>query len=122
MFTTPSPSTVCLTGILDWDSALFAPKFMSTRAPFFLWTDEGVDELEEGDALLESSDAEVRDYKRVFETVVGEKFCEAAYRPEYIFARRLWRFLVGGIRSGGDAFLAEMLVKEWEESYPTAVP
>jgi aminoglycoside phosphotransferase (APT) family kinase protein len=122
MFTTPSPSTVRLTGILDWDSALFAPKFMSTRVPFFLWTDEGADELEEGDVLLESSDAEVHDYKRIFEAVVGEKFCEDAYRPVYIFARRVWRFLVGGIRSGGDAFLAEMLVEEWEENYPTAGP
>jgi aminoglycoside phosphotransferase (APT) family kinase protein len=36
LFTTPTPTTVRLTGILDWDNTLFAPKFMSTRTPFFL--------------------------------------------------------------------------------------
>jgi hypothetical protein len=122
LFTTPTPSSVCLTGILDWDSALFAPKFMSTRAPFFLWTDEWAGESAEGDALLESDDAEMCGYKRIFEEVVGEKFCKDAYRPEYIFARRLWKFLIGGIRSGGDEFMAELLVEEWEEMYGPTVP
>jgi hypothetical protein len=121
-FITPTPSSVCLTGILDWDSALFAPKFMSTRAPFFLWTDEGADESAEGDVLLDSDDAEMREYKRIFEEVVGENFCSDAYRPEYIFARRLWKFLVNGIRSGGDKFLAKLLVEEWEEMYGAAGP
>jgi hypothetical protein len=120
LFTTPTPDTVCLTGILDWDSALFAPKCMSTRAPFFLWTSDDADEFEEGDALLESNDAEMCEYKRIFEEVVGEKFCKDAYRSEFIDARRLWRFLVHGIRSGGDLFMAELLIEQWEGKYAVA--
>jgi hypothetical protein len=120
LFTTPTPNTVRLTGILNWDTALFAPKFMSTRPPFFLWTEDGADESAEMDALLESNDTELCGYKRIYEEVVHEKIMEDAYRLEYIFARRLWKFLVDGIRSGGDEYMAELLVEEWAEKYSEA--
>ena len=119
LFTTQNPSRVLLSGIIDWDGALFAPKFMSTRSPFFLWTDECADKEAEGDALIEPSDPELRAYKRTFEDVVGQDFCKDAYCPQYIFLRRIWRFLVNGIRNEIDLFLAEEVLDEWEEKYPT---
>jgi hypothetical protein len=82
LFTTPNPSTVRFSGIIDWDNTLFAPKFLSTRAPFFLWTNDDADEEEEGDALIEPNDPELRAYKRIFEDVGGDRFCQDAYRPE----------------------------------------
>jgi hypothetical protein len=121
LFTTPHPSTVRFSGIIDWDNTLFAPKFLSTRAPFFLWTNDDADEEEEGDALIEPTDPELRAYKRIFEDVVGDRFCQDAYRPEYFFLRRIWRFLANGIRSGSDQIFAEEALEEWEAKYRTFV-
>jgi hypothetical protein len=89
LFTTPTSSTVRLSGIIDWDGALFAPKFMSTRSSFLLWTEEGADEDEDGDALIEPSEPKLRAYKRAFEYVVGQDFCKDAYCQQYIFLRRI---------------------------------
>jgi hypothetical protein len=36
LFATPTPFTVHLTGILELDNALMAPKFMATHTTFFL--------------------------------------------------------------------------------------
>ncbi|KAF2831725.1 hypothetical protein CC86DRAFT_402230 [Ophiobolus disseminans] len=118
LFTIQSPTSVRLTGILNWDSASFAPKFMSTRAPFFLWSDEDADENEEGDATLEPEDARMRALKRVFEGTVGEKFYKESYKKEAMLARRMWYFLTHGIRNGGDIFLAEEVLEECSAMYP----
>jgi aminoglycoside phosphotransferase (APT) family kinase protein len=115
LFTTPTPSTVCLTGILDWNTAVFAPRFVSTRAPFFLWTES---DAEEWDAVPEPEDADMKTYKRVFESVVGAQFVKDAYRAEYVLARGMWRFLVGGVKSGSEMFAAEEVLEKWEEMYP----
>lgn len=119
LFTTPTPSTVRLTGVIDWDSALFVPKFMSTRPPFYLWAGLDSDEEEENDAVLEPRDPEQREYKRIFEDVVGEQFYADSYRKEYLFLRKMWWFLLEGIRSSTDKFMAEQLLQVWEAEYPT---
>jgi hypothetical protein len=62
---------------------------MGTRAPVFLWTEDDALEDEESDVLLEPADREMQAYKRMFEEVVGAKFCEDSYRSENIFARRM---------------------------------
>jgi hypothetical protein len=118
LFTTPTPTTVCLTGILDWDNAMFVPSFMSTRSPFFRWTGEGADEDEEKDALIEPDNPEMREYEQIFANVVGEEFCKSAYQLELVFLRRMWRFLVNGIRSGSDQLSAEELLQDWESVHP----
>ncbi|KAH7378392.1 hypothetical protein DE146DRAFT_682557 [Phaeosphaeria sp. MPI-PUGE-AT-0046c] len=99
--------------------ALFVPKFMSTRAPFYLWAGFDAEEEDESNASLEPDDLEKCEYKRIFEDVVGEEFCQDSYRKEYFFARRLWWFLLNGIHSSTDQFLAEQLLEEWEVEYPT---
>jgi hypothetical protein len=112
LFTTPTPTTVQLTDIVDWDNALFAPKFMGARAPFFLWTEDDALEDEESDVLLEPADPEMQAYKRIFEEMVGANFCEDSYRPKYIFARRMRGFMVYAIRSGSAFYLAGKLLDE----------
>jgi len=115
-----SGSGIVITGIVGWDFALFAPAFMSTRAPFFLWSGNMGSEGEEGDALAEPEDAALLEAKRAFESVVGEGFLKEAYSPALILARRLWRFLVNGLTNGADIFLAEDVVEEFERLYPCA--
>ncbi|KAL5116297.1 hypothetical protein ACEQ8H_005855 [Pleosporales sp. CAS-2024a] len=117
LFIIPTPSTVHLSGIMDWDNTLFAPKFMATRAPFFLWQDDvGADEHEEDQVLIEPSESsEEREFKRIFEKVVGAQFFRDSYRPEYIFLRRIWRFLECGIRSGMDQYFAQEILEQWAD-------
>ncbi|KAI4953508.1 hypothetical protein J4E91_002355 [Alternaria rosae] len=112
-----SESEIGITGIVGWDFALFAPAFMSTHAPFFLCSGDIGREGEEGDALAEPGDAELLEAKRVFESVVDERFLKEAYSPALVLARRLWRFLVFGFTNGADIFLAEEIVEEFEKLY-----
>ncbi|USP76896.1 hypothetical protein yc1106_04170 [Curvularia clavata] len=109
-----SDTEVRITGILDWDSALFAPSFMSTRAPSFAWS-EGEDEK---DALVEPQDEVLRKLKKVFEGVVGETFLKSAYSVELMLARRLWGVLIKGFACGDDAWMAEDVLNEFERMYP----
>jgi len=118
LFTIQSPAVVRLTGILDWDSAIFAPKFMSTRAPFFLWSKDDADDNEEDNALLEPEHAEKAELKRTFEQEVGEAFCKESYRKEYVLARRMWYFMGNGLGNDGDVPLAEKVLGLWSGLYP----
>lgn len=101
-------------GILGWDSALFAPAFMSTRAPVFLWGggEEGVEEKEE-EALKEPADGALVEAKRVFESVVGEVFLKSAYCVGLVLMRMLWHVLLGGFTSGGDIWMVEEVLEEF---------
>ncbi|OAL02785.1 hypothetical protein IQ06DRAFT_345774 [Phaeosphaeriaceae sp. SRC1lsM3a] len=104
------------------DFALFAPKFMATRAPFYLWAGLDADEEDErSSALLEPSNSEMREYKRIFEDVVGEDFYRDSYRKEYFFLRQMWWFMLHGMRSSTDQMLAQELLAEWEMEYPTSL-
>ncbi|KAG9188129.1 hypothetical protein G6011_02052 [Alternaria panax] len=113
-----SESTVEITGIMDWDLALFAPAFLSTSAPFFMWNGGIVNENADGAVLLEPDDAEFLEAKRTFESVVGESFLKEAYCPELVLARRLWNILLGGFANGRDIFFAEEIVEEFERLHP----
>ncbi|KAI4685033.1 uncharacterized protein J4E88_004476 [Alternaria novae-zelandiae] len=115
-----SESEIAITGIVGWDSALFAPAFMSTRAPFFLWSGNMGSEGEEGGALVEPKEADLLEAKRAFESLVGDSFLKEAYSPALILARRLWRFLVSGFTNGADIFLAEEIVEEFERLHSSA--
>jgi hypothetical protein len=109
-----SESTVEIMGIMDWDLAFFAPAFLSTRAPNFLWS--GGD----GDALIGPQDAELLEVRCTFESVVGDSFLKEANCPGLILARRLFHILLDGFENGGDIFLAEEIVDEFERSHRLA--
>ncbi|CAG5169644.1 uncharacterized protein ALTATR162_LOCUS7060 [Alternaria atra] len=115
-----SESTVEITGIMDWDLAFFAPAFLSTRAPNFLWTSGDRRGVEDGDAMIGPQDAELLEVKRTFESVVGDSFLKEANCPGLILARRLFHILLEGFENGGDIFLAEEIVEEFERSHPLA--
>ncbi|KAI4678601.1 hypothetical protein J4E81_010696 [Alternaria sp. BMP 2799] len=115
-----SESEIAITGVVGWDSALFAPAFMSTRAPFFLWSGNVGERGEEDGALVEPEEADLLEAKRAFEGVVGESFLKEAYSPALVLARRLWRFLVSGFTNGADIFLAEEIVEEFERLHSSA--
>ncbi len=106
---------VTISGILDWDSAVFAPIFMSCAPPFWLWGwDDEIDEDEKHANDIPPT-ANLQEIKRTFEDVVGSKILRYTYMAQYRLARRLFQAAISGINSN-EAY-KEILdfLKEWDE-------
>ena len=107
-----------ITGILDWDSAIFAPRFAGCVPPMWLWAwapdDEDEDESQADDT---PATPEQQELKQLFEDAVGPAFLEYAYRPEYRLARTLLQFAIYGIRSTEDYKEVDSLLDDWAAMY-----
>lgn len=112
-----------IVGILDWDSAVFAPSFLLCTPPLWLWAwqaDEDEDERTADDIPATTED---RELKKIFEDAAGPKYLRFAYCSAYRLARRLVRFAIDGIRSSEDIHEAMGMQQEWSEwrrSYKSA--
>ena len=113
-----SDESLTISGILDWDSAIFAPRFVGCVPPMWLWawSDEEEDETH---ANYTPSTPEQQELKQLFEDAVGPTFLEFAYRPEYRLARRLFQFATDGIRTSEEITEVESLLAEWATIYET---
>ncbi|KAF2109364.1 hypothetical protein BDV96DRAFT_502540 [Lophiotrema nucula] len=106
-------TSVHITGVLDWDLASFAPKFMSCRAPFFFWAEQGTDEDDEDQVHAKGDNEEETEFKKMFEEMVSPDFLRYAYGEEYILARRMWPYLRRGIQSQYELERAKELVEDF---------
>ena len=112
----PSPTRPqAITGILDWDSALFAPLFMSCSPPMWLWAWNDEDEEDERLANNTPPTPELRELKQLFEHAAGPTYRRFAYSDQYRLARGLVRFAIDGLQSNEDLISAELLLAEWVE-------
>jgi aminoglycoside phosphotransferase (APT) family kinase protein len=102
-------SSPMITGIIDWDEAVYAPKFVDAVAPTWLWVPrEGKDDEEEEEVVVEEvpddenetydrawevppSD-ELRQVRRAFATAAGKECVDSCTDHYAIFARRILRF------------------------------
>lgn len=110
---TCGPDRPIISGILDWDSAVLAPMFMSCTPPMWIWGWlEGEDE-DERKAGEEPVDPEQKELKLIFEEAAGPFYLRFAYEPAYRLARRLVRLAVGGIHSNEDDREARAMLTEW---------
>ena len=111
-----SDGSLKITGILDWDSAVFAPRFVGCAPPMWLWAwdDEEEDEKHANDTPSKPEDQEI---KKIFEETIGDWFLLYAYTPEYRLARELFRFAKSGIGSSTENEEVEQLLKEWNTVY-----
>lgn len=114
LVSSPSPSQPqAITGILDWDSAVFAPPFMSCSPPMWLWAWNNEDEEDEQLANNTPPTPELRELKQLFEDAAGLTYRRFAYGAQYRLARRLLRFAIDGLQSNEDFTAAELLLDEW---------
>ena len=109
--------SLSVTGILDWDSAVFAPRFVGCAPPMWLWAWNSEEDEDEKHANDTPSTPEDREIKKIFEETVGDRFLMYAYKPEYRLARELFRFAQSGIRSSTEIEEVEELLKEWTGIY-----
>jgi hypothetical protein len=109
-------SSIKITGVLDWDDALFVPKFVACRAPFWLWEGkETMDECDEYEALKEPQDPGMKEIKLLFESLVGNEFLIYAYREEYILLRRMFTILRLGLGYSHHFKEIEDILARWQE-------
>ncbi|KAF2874690.1 hypothetical protein BDV95DRAFT_603491 [Massariosphaeria phaeospora] len=97
LIVTPSPDTVVISGVLDWDDALFAPGWAACRMPVWLWTDDNADEVDEEQGLRAPETEEGRVLRRVFEEGVGDEFVGYACGRVYVLLRKVFLWMRIGL-------------------------
>ncbi|KAL9012294.1 MAG: hypothetical protein Q9173_002934 [Seirophora scorigena] len=113
-----------IVGVLDWDSAVFAPIFVSCAPPWWIWNwnKEDVDEARANDT---PADPEMQELKALFEDIVGPQFIKYAYEPEYRLARKLFDLAVDGLISDEHFREMEEIFEEWPrlkaQRFPTLI-
>lgn len=110
---TSGPSHQIIKGVLDWDSAVVTPCFMSCYPPLWIWAwreDEAEDERTAND---DPGTPQGRELKTQFEEAAGRDYVRFAYGAPYRLARRLVRFAIDGIRSNEDYKEAKAMLQEW---------
>ncbi|KAF3050255.1 hypothetical protein E8E11_003972 [Didymella keratinophila] len=100
-------TSVEITGILDWDDALFAPKYMACE--------EEVDETDEYEGLKVPQTSDLQEVKALFESLFEQEFLKYAYREEYILLRHIFVILQMGL--GYSHFYTELdaILDRWKE-------
>lgn len=126
---TEEKESIQVTGILDWDEAVFAPKFVSCEPPAWLWQDNfdrvGKNSIENRPVEVESainsvaSTSDKQELKCIFEENAGDEYMALAYGEASRLGRRLFRIATNGFhgtRTSGDNYLkaAERIVTEWK--------
>ena len=110
-----------ISAILDWDSAVLAPKFMSCSPPLWIWAWQEDEDEDERTANDDPPNPEARQLKAQFESAAGPDYIRLAYGPPYRLARRLVRFAVEGVRSNEDYKEAEVMLQEWADLYTSTM-
>ena len=118
-----SDGSLSITGILDWDSAVFAPRFAGCAPPMFLWDewDGEEDEEDERHANDTPSNPGDQEIKKIFEDTIGNSFLYYAYKPEFRLARKLFQFAKSGIRTSTEIGEVQELLNEWAGIYESRV-
>ena len=113
----PPDEPLKITGYLDWDSAVFAPRFVACAPPWWLWQDEDdATDYQEDESKANDTPAQPhkQEIKRAFEETVGEDFLTYAYEPEFQLARKLFHIAIHGNSSSQQLQLVENFLDEWE--------
>ncbi|MCJ1401027.1 hypothetical protein MMC11_004239 [Xylographa trunciseda] len=104
-----------ITGVLDWDGAMFAPRFMPCLAPHWIWDWDGCDENDEFEPVTNKvpKDPAMQILKDTFEALMGQEFVKLCYQPQYRLARILFYFARVGLHLGWDHAKLDKLVSDW---------
>ena len=106
-----------ITGILDWDLAMFAPKWVHCQPPMWIWNWLDGESEDQRKANDNPPTEEQKELKELFEECVGSEFNVYAYHTAYRLARQLFRFSLSGIHCNQQYTDAEALIEEWDEFY-----
>lgn len=114
--------SVKVTGILDWDEAVVAPKFVNCEPPGWLWGFDPDDlpcenkltwpyEMPGADDVPPTP--EKQELKRIFEEHAGAEYLRLAYDERFRLSRGLFRVAVFGLTSSETYSAAERIISDW---------
>ena len=116
--------SIQVTGILDWDDAVFAPKFVNCEPPGWLWGFEPDDVPRHGlpvwpyevqGANNVPGTSEKQELKRIFEEHAGHEYLSMAYEEHFRICRALFRIACLGLVSSDYLEVAERIICDWEK-------
>lgn len=123
-----SEDSLRVTGILDWDEAVVAPKFVKCQPPGWLWGYDK-DTHTENSLLpwpyeLEGANntpliLEQQELKVIFDSHAGPEYLRLAYDESSRLIRGLYRVATLGLTANWHNTAAERIVKEWNVLRPT---
>jgi aminoglycoside phosphotransferase (APT) family kinase protein len=106
--------SLTVSGILDWDDAVFGPKALSCCPPVWLWAATETYNQDGRDADVSPGDANLREYKCIFEDVVGNDFISLSYPQQYRLVRQLFCLSTTGICTNECFNELELFLEEWK--------
>ena len=106
-----------ITGIIDWDLAIFAPDWMSCKPPMWIWNWLDGGSEDESKANDDPPTAEQQELKDYFDELIGFDFTYNAYQPHFRLARRLFDFARYGLTTAERRSDAEKVLEEWKTLY-----
>jgi hypothetical protein len=112
------PASVKITGIVDWDMACFAPKFVALRPPFWAWAGSVIDERDEDVVTYEPHTEKYKELKVAYRSAASKDFIKFGLSHESAAARKLFRIVSGGLLNTDRCHLALDLVRQWDIMYP----
>lgn len=122
MAKTHPDGSVKVTGILDWDEAVVAPKFVNCEPPGWLWGFDP-DDLPREDLLTwpyempGANDVpptrEKQELKQIFEEFAGPEYVRLAYDECFRLSRGLFRVAVFGLTSSENYSAADRIISDW---------
>jgi aminoglycoside phosphotransferase (APT) family kinase protein len=103
-----------ISGIIDWDSALFLPTFMACEPPMWLWAWDDEDDEDERHANDMPSTREDQEIKAIFEEAAGETYLKFAYDPSYRLGRQLVKYIIEDVRCDPAPEIVGQILDEWD--------
>lgn len=114
-----------ITAVLDWDEAVFAPKFVNCQPPWWLWEEKGDDRVDEKGwptwpyelPAAEGFPAtpENQELKRLFEEYAGPEYRHLAADTHCRLGRGLFILAREGLVGNQHWNAAERIIQEWKE-------
>ena len=125
MAETQPDGSIRLTAVLDWDEAVFAPKFVNCQPPWWMWEEEGDDRVDEKGwptwpyelPAAEGFPAtpENQELKRLFEEHAGTEYRHLATDTYCRLGRGLFILAREGLVGSQHYDAAEKITQEWKD-------
>ncbi|OTA63556.1 hypothetical protein K449DRAFT_394126 [Hypoxylon sp. EC38] len=116
---------ITITGIIDWDGAMFLPRFANRILPRWLWVSWTESESDPSNVDAEPLDPkknepdspENAEIKATFEDAIGESWVAEATDRRYFFARQLLTFGTALFYREEDINNIHARIEEWKSSF-----
>lgn len=109
--------TLKMTGILDWDLAMFAPQWVSCKPPMWIWNWLDGGSEDESKANDTPPTPEQQELKELYESYIEPQAKIHMYNSQYRLARQLFRFAMFGLIGSKSWQDAEDFLEEWAAMY-----